>query len=159
MKALGVQLDAVKAKIEAIGQPEAVQVMARAFGEAKKAIEEVNKALERHHTKLTEAEEGQIRAIEQSIAAAEADATWEEHLESTTTSINDRIESQRLLTDAIGKGYEATKQANVETQVMGAMKERYKDPAFAGDAAKLVRDSDRSSTHSTARKSPPPSIS
>jgi hypothetical protein len=137
MKALGAQLDAVKAKLAAIGQPEAVQVMARAFGEAQKAIEEVNKALERHHTKLTAGQEAQIKAIEQSIAAAEADATWREHLESTTVSVNDRIEAQTLLTAAIGRGYEATKQANIETQVMGAMKGRYKDPAFAGDAAKL----------------------
>ena len=111
--------------------------MALAFGEAKKAIEEVNKALERHHTKLTASEEARIKGVEQSIAAAEADATWREHLESTTTSIEDRIESQRLLTEAIGKGYEATKLANIETQVMGAMKEHYKDPAFASDAAKL----------------------
>jgi hypothetical protein len=137
MKALGAQLDGVKAKLAAIGQTEAAQVIARSFGEAQKAIEEVNKAIEKHHTKLTTDQEAQIRGIEQSIASAEADATWREHLESTATSINDRIASQELLTAAIGKGYQATKQANIETQVMSAMRERYTDPAFAGDAAKL----------------------
>jgi hypothetical protein len=137
MKALGVQLDGVKAKLAAIGQPEAAQVIAKAFGEAQKAIEEVNNSLERHHAQLSEAQKAQIKAIEQSIASAEAEATWKAHLESTTTATNDRIRSQQLLTEAIGKGYEATKKANVETQVMGAMKENYADPAFAGDAAKL----------------------
>jgi hypothetical protein len=137
MKALSAQLDGVKAKLAAIGQPEAAQVLAKAFGEAQKAIEEVNKALESHHVQLTDAQKGQIAAIEQSIASAEAEATWKTHLESTTTSINERIRSQELLTAAIGKGYEATKRANVETQVMGAMKEHYVDPAFTADAAKL----------------------
>jgi hypothetical protein len=137
MKALGVQLDGVKAKLAAIGQPEAAQTIAKAFGEAQKAIEEVNKALEKQHTKLTDAQKAQITAVEQAIASAEAEATWKAQLESTTTATNDRIRSQELLTAAIGKGYEATRNANVETQVMGAMKEHYADPAFAGDAAKL----------------------
>ncbi|MGA2118977.1 MAG: hypothetical protein ABSH56_30040 [Bryobacteraceae bacterium] len=63
MKALGVQLDSVKAKLAAIGQPEAAQVLARAYGEAQKAIEEVNKALEKHHTQLSEDQKAQIKAI------------------------------------------------------------------------------------------------
>jgi len=137
MKALTAQLDGVKAKIAAIGQSAAVQAIAKAFGEAQKAIEEVNKSLEKRHTQLSEDQKAQLRAIEQSVASAEAEETWKAHLESTTTATNDRIRSQQLLTEAIGKGYEATKKANVETQVMGAMKENYADPAFAGDAAKL----------------------
>jgi hypothetical protein len=137
MKALGVQLDGVKAKLAAIGQPEAAQVLAKAFGEAQKAIEEVNKSLEKRHTQLSADQKAQITTVEQAIASAEAEATWKAQLESTTTATNDRIRSQELLTAAIGKGYEATRNANVETQVMGAMKEHYADPAFAGDAAKL----------------------
>ena len=137
MKALGTQLDGVKAKLAAIGQPEAAQTIAKAFGEAQKAIEEVNKSLEKHHTQLSADQEAQITAVEQAIASAEAEATWKAQLESTTTATNDRIRSQEMLTAAIGKGYESTRQANVETQVMGAMKEHYADPAFAGDAAKL----------------------
>jgi hypothetical protein len=137
MKALSAQLDGVKAKLAAIGQPEAAQTIAKAFGEAQKAIEEVNKALEKQHTQLTDAQKAQITAVEQAIASADAEATWKAQLESTTTATNDRIRSQELLAAAIGKGYEATRSANVETQVMGAMKEHYSDPAFAGDAAKL----------------------
>jgi hypothetical protein len=130
MKALSAQLDGVKAKLAAVGQGEAAQTVARSFAEAQKAIEEVNKALEKHHTKLTADQEAQVRSIEQSIAAAEAEATWREKLESATTSINDRIESQQLLTAAIGKGYEATKQANVETQLMSTLGQHYNDPAW-----------------------------
>jgi hypothetical protein len=127
MKALGVQLDGIKAKLAAIGQPESVQIVAKAFGEAQKAIEEVNRSLEKHHTQLTADQKAQIGHIEQSIASAEAEATWKEHLASTTSTINDRIRSQELLTAAIGRGYEATKRANVETQLMGALGQHYND--------------------------------
>ncbi len=130
MKALNVQLEAVKAKFEAIGKPEAAQIMARAYGEAQKAIEEVNRTLEKHHTALTDDQKAQITQIEQSIASTEADAAWREHLEATNTSITARIRSQQLLTDAIGKGYEATKRANVETQLMAALGAHYGDAAW-----------------------------
>jgi hypothetical protein len=66
MKALGVQLDGIKAKLAAIGQPESAQVVAKAFGEAQKAIEEVNRSLEKHHTQLTADQKAQISHIEQS---------------------------------------------------------------------------------------------
>lgn len=132
MKALDAQLDGVKAKLAAIGQPEAAQVIAKAFSEAQKAIEEVNKALERHHTQLSADQKTQIAAVEQSITSAEAEATWKTHLESSTTSINDRIRSQELLTAAIGKGYEATKRANVETQLMRDLGAHYNDAAWMG---------------------------
>jgi hypothetical protein len=137
MKALGVQLDGVKAKLAAIGQPEAAQVLAKAFGDAQKAIEEVNRSLDKHHTQLSADQKAQITAVTQAIATAEAEATWKTQIEATTTATNSRIRSQEMLTAAIGKGYEATRNANIETQVMGAMKEHYADPAFAGDAAKL----------------------
>jgi hypothetical protein len=127
MKALGVQLDGIKAKLAAIGQPESAQIVAKAFGEAQKAIEEVNRSLEKHHTQLTTDQKAQISHIEQSIASAEVETTWKEHLASTTSTINDRIRSQELLTAAIGRGYEATKRANVETQLMGALGQHYND--------------------------------
>src|SRR5581483_3428511 len=57
MKAMAAQLEAVRQKLTAIGQPEAAQVLAKAFGDAGKTIEEVNKALERQHTKLSNTEE------------------------------------------------------------------------------------------------------
>ncbi len=56
---------------------------------------------------------------------------------SAQTTIDERIKSQEALTAAIGHGYEATKQASVEMQLMAEMKERFNDPAFASDQNKL----------------------
>jgi hypothetical protein len=69
MKALGAELDGIKAKLAAIGAPESVQVLAKAFAASQKAIEEVNKALEKHHTALTDSQKTQIRSVEQTIAS------------------------------------------------------------------------------------------
>lgn len=141
MKMLGAQIDAVKAKLEAIGKPEAAQVIAKAFGEAQKAIVETNRALERHNTHLSEAQKGQILAAERTIVSAEAEAEWRTRLVAANTSIADRIKSQELLTAAIGKGYEATRAANVETRLMQELGQHANDPAWmtahSGDIAGL----------------------
>ena len=41
---MGAQIEGLKAKLDAVGQPEAAQIIAKAFGDAQKVIEEVNKA-------------------------------------------------------------------------------------------------------------------
>jgi len=118
MNAIRAQIDAVNEKMKAIGQPEAAQIMAKAFGDAEKAITEVNKTLEHHQTQLTGAQKAQITAAEQTLATAEAEAQWRTRLAASTTAINDRIASTNLLTAAIGKGYEAVRAANVESRLM-----------------------------------------
>jgi hypothetical protein len=130
MKLLGAQIDAIKAKLEAIGQPEAARLMALAFGDAQKAIVETNKALERNNTQLTQGQRAQILTAEQTIVTTEAEAAWRTKLAATTTSIQDRIRSQELLTAAIGKGYEATRAANIETRLMSELGEHYNDSAW-----------------------------
>ena len=116
MKALAAQIDGVQAKLSAIGKPEAAQIIAKAFGESQKAIEEVNKDLERHHSKLTDTQKEQIRVAELTLAQAEATEQWRTKFEATTTSLSEHINSLDLLTAAIGRGYEATKQANVRDE-------------------------------------------
>lgn len=127
MNAMTAQLDGIKARMAAIGQGEAAEVLAKAFADAGKAIEEVNKALERHHTALTAAQKAQITALQSNIAQVEAETAWKTKLDSTTDSVQNRVRSQELLTAAIGKGYEATKKASVETSVMGAVGKNYGD--------------------------------
>jgi hypothetical protein len=130
MKQLGAEIEAVKAKLEAIGKPEAAQIIAKAFGAAQKAIEETNKALERHNSHLTEQQKGHIRAKELTLATAEVETEWRTKLAASTSSIADRIRSQELLTAAIGKGYEATRSANVETRIMQQLRQHFDDPAW-----------------------------
>jgi hypothetical protein len=121
IKAMDAQLSGLKAKMAAVGQGEEAEISAKAFADASKAIDEVNKALERMQSKLTPAQEAQLRERQLVIATAEADLAWKVKLDSTNDSIQDRIRSLDLLTAAIGKGYEATKRASVETSVMGAV--------------------------------------
>ncbi|HUA85508.1 MAG TPA: hypothetical protein VMB85_16710 [Bryobacteraceae bacterium] len=141
MKAIGAAIDAAQAKLAAIGKPEAAQILAKAFGEAQKAIEETNKALERHGKTLTDAQTAQIRAKELTLAQTEADTEWQTKLAASSTAIAARVKSQQMLTAAIGAGYEATKQANVETRLMQELGQHYGDTAWmaahAGDVANL----------------------
>lgn len=133
MKALGAELDATRAKLLAIGQPEWANNLLKSFEAGRKAVEEVNKALEKHHEKLTDAQSGQITLKELQIAQVETETTWRAKLEASTTSINDRIRSQEMLTAAIGHGYEATKKANVETQLAQELGEHINDAKWMQD--------------------------
>jgi len=135
LKELDAQLTKAAAKLGAAGKSAAEQEALKASAAAVKAIEEVNKALERQHTKLDAAGEAAIRLREKSIALVTAEADWKTKLAATTNEIEDRIKSQKLLTAAIGQGYEATKKANAETAVMGFAKEHYNDPQWMKDHA------------------------
>lgn len=131
MKALTAQLEGVKQKMGAAGLSEAAKAMAKGFGESLKAIEEVNKALEKHHIRLTDAQMGQITLKEIQIATMEAEAEWKVKLASATAQLIDQTKAQELLTVAIGNGYEATRRASVEAKLMQTVGgEKYNDPAW-----------------------------
>ena len=135
LKALDAQLTEAASKLAGAGKSQATQELMKADAEAVKAIEEVNKALEHEHTKLDAAGEAAIRLREKSIVLVTAEADWKTKLAATESEMGDRIRSQQLLTDAIGKGYEATKRANAETAVMSFAKEKYDDPIWMSDHA------------------------
>jgi hypothetical protein len=138
MNALNATLEGVKAKLLLIGEGEAVQAVAKGFEASLKAIEEVNKSLESHHTKLTDAEMGQISLRQQQIASAEGQVTWRTKLDETTKRIADEVVAQEMLTAAIGKGYEAMKKANVEAQLMKSLgAAKYNELANSGGLAPL----------------------
>jgi hypothetical protein len=137
MRALGAQTEALRAKFAAVGQDETGQMIAKAFGDAQKAIEETNKALERHNRQLTEAQKNRIVAAAETNAAIEAETAWREKYTQATRAIDQRIESTNLLTAAIGKGYEATRAAAVESRVLQETGERYYAPGDQGVIAGL----------------------
>jgi hypothetical protein len=137
LKTMDAQIEGIGDKLGAVGKSEAFKVVAEAAAEAKREITRLNEELEKRHTKLTADQEAAIKGRTALIAQGKADLAWAESMQSTKTTVEERVQSLNMLTEAIGKSYEATKRANVETRVMQAMKERYSDPSFAGDAAKL----------------------
>lgn len=122
MKALNAQIDGLKEKLKAVGQPEEAQALAKAFGAAALAIEQLNKQYEGLHVIRTkaqrEAQEGEIKASEQTIASTEAEIVWQTKLAASSVAIEGRIRSQELLTAAIGKGHEATRAAIIEGRLI-----------------------------------------
>jgi hypothetical protein len=142
MASLNAELDAANAKLGAAGTSAAGSVLMKAYGEAVKAIAEINKQYAETHRVLSEDEEQQIKNTAVAIARTNAESAWQEKLSQTTDQIRDRIRATQLLTDAIGKGYEAQKQASIETQVMGAVGAgNFNDPgwmaAHASDVAAI----------------------
>lgn len=136
IKALNEELASAKAKTMAAGWSESAKVVEEAYGKTLHVIMEVNKALERKHTKLSPAQEGELGRKEQDIAAAQSEGEWQKKLAQTTAQIKDQTRSQELLTAAIGKGYEAIKRANVETRVMQSVGgEKYNDSQWMNDHA------------------------
>lgn len=130
MKAMAAQIEQVQAKLGALGQSDAAQRFGKAFGEAQVIIAEVNKALERYHIQLDAGQKTELLWMSQKLVDAQAETEWKTRLEASATSIADRIRSQELLTAAIGKGYEATRQANIETRLMSELGAKYSDPAW-----------------------------
>ncbi|MGA7237090.1 MAG: hypothetical protein WBY44_15490, partial [Bryobacteraceae bacterium] len=131
MKALAAQLEDVRAKSLAIGQPQWAQELIKAGGEAIKVIAELNKVLE-HEGKpaLTQAQGGQVTGALLNIQKAQDQDAWKTKFQASTAAIEERIQVSERLAAAIGKGYEATKQANVEARLMQTLGTNYGDATW-----------------------------
>lgn len=127
-------IDSLTAKLAAIGKPEAAQLMAEAFGEARKQIERVNEELLRLHkqdahnpAKLTLGQEGQLEAKATRFAALQAEDAWQTKFQAGTVSIGDRVKALEWMTEAIDKGYEASRNAAAEAKLLEEFGARYDD--------------------------------
>lgn len=144
LKELDAAIAGAKLKLNAAGLSEVEKVIANAQGNALKAIEEVNKALT-HQSQLSKgispADEQKIKSRELTLAQTESEEKWKNKLAETTAKITDETRAQNLLTAAIGRGYEAVKQAAVETAVMKEVTpQRYEDFLKSGaNAADVMR--------------------
>jgi hypothetical protein len=130
LKKLSAELDGIRAKLRAAGDSESGKQLANAYAEALKEITEVNKELQhKKRPPLASDQEDLIFNAQSRIQAAKAEDEWQNKLAAGTAATKGRIRSQELLTDAIGRGYEAVKRANVETQVMQTVgPEKFNDP-------------------------------
>ena len=70
--------------MNSIGQDAAGQVLAKATGEAIKAIEEINKAYEGQHRVLSGAEEQKLRDLNLQIAATQNEEQWRSKPQAST---------------------------------------------------------------------------
>ena len=136
MAALNAQIDGLRAKLRVAGEDDVAQRIADSFGKAQKAIEEINKGLDKAH-QLTGGQKAQIQAGESTAANLAAEIQWRTQFTAANVAIEDRIQAYDRLTVAIGKGYEATREANIEARVMQEMGERYWKPEEQGVAAGL----------------------
>jgi hypothetical protein len=133
IKELEAQLQGLNVKMSAIGKPEAFQIMAKASAEATKELAKLNKELEAHSTVVTKADAAKITSVNLSIANAEAESQWKTKIDASWVATSNRIRAQELLTVAVGKGYEATKQATVEAKMLEELGEKAFDSRFLKD--------------------------
>ncbi len=111
-------------KLKSAGLDEVSKMIATAEGDAIKAIEHVNEGLKKQHAAIINtdphaSDKGQqILAYTLSIQVDEADTKRINKLQEITDQLNDQIKTQRMLNEAIGKGWEAQKAVNVEIELM-----------------------------------------
>jgi len=136
MEELGAQLKGVNAELNAVGQSQAAQTLTKAFTEADVEIARINAALGK--VGLTPAQAQAMRQAFAGVAQGKDQVEWAEKVDAATKKLRDEVQAQDLLTEAIGKGYEAVKRARVESTVMQAMgAERYNDSSNDLDAARI----------------------
>jgi hypothetical protein len=141
MKAIGVEIEGLQAKLAGVGQSEGTKALLKGFGEARKAIEEVDKQLAHinPNLKLTEAQMGALSKLYiVDKPKLELQTAWQTKVEHATDSLLEQTTAVRMLSAAIGAGYEAERRAAIETQVLGrAGLDDYNDPTKASDVARL----------------------
>lgn len=130
MHELDAQLAGLKANLAAIGKTETAQTLAKSWAASQEAIAKLNNELAKHHQALTLDQQVTLLAEEDEIAFANAEKEWRTKFEQSTAAIGNRIAALKLLTDAIGKGAAAQRQATVESQVMQTLGPKYNDPQW-----------------------------
>jgi len=153
--ALNAELEASFAKLGVAGGSPEAQLLVKAYDESLKAITEINKATELKTGKLKEDEQQQIKNLRVQIDRNNADAEQKQKLAETTRSIQQQIVAHQMLADAIGKGYEAQRRANIETQTLNRVGlQDYTDPKKSGAVsdvrAAVTREVDEARRQSSA---------
>lgn len=131
LKELDAELIGLKQNLASIGKGEVGITLANSFAESQKQIAKLNDDLAKKNAPpLTRDQETIIQTADDENAITKAEVEWKTKLDSTTTSIQERIQSLKLLTAAIGEGYEAQKKASVETQLIEKFGKQYNDEQF-----------------------------
>lgn len=144
---LAAQLEGLKGQLASIGQSSAAETLAKSWAKAQEEISRLNNELAKHKQALSLDQQVEITTLFDQEASVQAEIEWKTKLDQTTTSIQSRIASLKLLTDAIGKGAAAQREAAVQTQLLQALG---KDRDKLSDAAWLdATDPVTGATHRT----------
>ncbi len=122
MRELQAQAEEAGLRSKAVGLSEYEARSLDSYANAVKVIQEVNKALDIHKQKLTAEQEGEIISAVATVDHIKGETAFAGKIHSTVETIDERIKAQQLLTAAIGQGYEATKRAYVDSQMLEVRK-------------------------------------
>jgi hypothetical protein len=128
LKKLDAELAKLQGNLQAVGQTESMQILAKAAGAAREEIARLNKEQDKQHRPLSQTQEGEITKRFTQIEQTRAEEEFQKRFQSTTTSITERISSLNRLTQAIGQGYEAQKRVTVEDQLQQEFTKEFQDP-------------------------------
>jgi hypothetical protein len=133
LEALDAEIAGAKARLAVIGQGEAAQTTAKATAETDKKVQEINRA--QPLNKLNLAQQDEIGSRKLTKAKLDTQIEWNTKLDETTKRIKDEVLAQEMLTAAIGKGYEAVKKANIESELMKSFAGKYAEKKESPEAA------------------------
>jgi len=122
-------------KLSTVHMSEEMKTLALANAAAVKSIDQVNKALEAlHEGPMTKDQQARLHAVELGIEVVKQESDWQTKMVSSAAAMQERIDSQRMLTAAVNQGYEATKRAAVLYDVAKTVGfEKFNDPKFMSD--------------------------
>lgn len=121
IKELDAQLDGLKNQLASIGQSSAAETLAKSWAKAQEEIARLNNELAQHRQSLSLDQQLEILTRLDQQASVQSEIEWKTKLDQTTTSIDSRISSLKLLTEAIGKGAAAEREAAVQSQLLQAL--------------------------------------
>lgn len=147
MADLEAQAQEAELRSKAVGLPEYEAQSLESYANAVKIIQEVNKQLEIHKKELTEDQKGQIISAVATVDHIKAETAFAKQLHDTAESIDRRIQEQQLLTAAIGQGYEATKKAYVDSQLLELRKAHPDRPESDFDEIRAKKAAEFESQH------------
>jgi hypothetical protein len=124
------ELQKLQASLNAVGQTQTAQILAKGFGDAQAEVARLNNELAKHHQALTLDQQVQILTAYDEIEATKAEESFQQKFTQTTNSITERINSLRTLSAAVGEGYAAQRRATVENQLAQEFSAEYRDPAL-----------------------------
>jgi hypothetical protein len=114
-------MDAANSRLKSAGLDDATKGIAKAEGEALKAIEEVNKHLRAQHELESKPGSPQAAVIDNHVSKTvqkDDEAGFRDKVQEVNAKLGDQLKTQQMINAAIGQGWEAQAKVNVEIALM-----------------------------------------
>lgn len=143
MHELASQLEGLKGNLAAIGRTETAETLATSFAAARQEITKLNDQLSKHHQSLTLDQQVDLVTVEDQITLTKSEEEWKKKLDQSTTSIENKVSTLKLLTDAIGKSASVQRTTAIEARLTETLGPKAQDPEWMrshqGDVQTLRR--------------------